>query len=345
MCLLCGVPKCDGVRCSRARSAEANRSLARLVDNIAEHIRYETLTAPPGSQAVVDEIKALYEEAKGYCDLGDASAGWRALKRARRLELGLKSVEELIPLLRAERIRARTEIDDERAEAAAAILDPVLKAVEARSWPAGEIIAALGPALSRALPTDEAREARERLAGALGGGAPSKPDAKELAATLAAAMELRDAHNDEQHATRDDISRRLTELAFVMGGLLVALLGGLAYWPCMARGSSALPYLVLMGAVAGALGAGTSASQRLVQGEGLPTMFTSRVVTRLRPLIGSIAGAVAVLGAELVAIGLGVDQAVQRDGSTIINTAAVLSLAFAAGFSERIVISALEQKS
>ncbi len=364
MCLSCGLPDCDGERCGRARAAERNRSLARLADRLAEQIRFKTITATGDQQSVADEIRRLYAEAVAACRLRDASAGWRALKRARRVEFHLLSAEELIPMMRRERLRARHQVDDERADAIEAILDPFLKTIDAPSWPAGQVAAALGPALTRALPVDEGEAARLQLQAALGVPKPkAAPNPKALAAALEVAVEMRDAHNDEQHATRDDISHRLVMLAVIMSLTFVSLAAAIWGWVTLEAGPFALPYIASMGALAGALGACASASQKLVQGEHLPTMFTSRVVTLLRPIIGLVAGLFAVLGTELLTNALGVSPEAPPmtippgggratieaaftpldSAAAFIRAATLLTLAFAAGFSERILISALDQ--
>lgn len=175
--------------------------------------------------------------------------------------------------------------------------------------------------------------------------AESEQDEAASRTLLASAMEVRDAHNDNLYFRKDLVRNHMIVLAICLAVLLAAFVaifvigqeGGAASEAAgTARdGATAhaprIPWQLLVScALLGGIGACLSALMSISSKETIPDQFTSIFVTGARPLIGAASGMVAVffLKTELFNLGNG--------------TSAVWVLAFALGFSERLIMGTME---
>ncbi len=147
------------------------------------------------------------------------------------------------------------------------------------------------------------------------------------------AMEIRDSHYDNLFFRKELVRNRMAILSVVMtflvGGFLI-----LAWYDAddlLGAAEPPLRYLLLGSALLGGIAACLSALMSLSSKERIPDQFTSMWVTGARPLIGAASGLVAVFFSKAGIITIGD------------NTSAVMVLAFALGFSERLFMGTMKK--
>jgi hypothetical protein len=156
-------------------------------------------------------------------------------------------------------------------------------------------------------------------------------DATPSAAALMAAQHLRDEHFENEFRKMAHLWESFTAITLVMLGLL-GLIAGFNIWqPSVAPKEVSVAHLMLFGALGGAVSALRPLGSRRRQ--RLPEVLNLTFINLMRPVLGT-AGALAVHLFVAAGGGRVLDAA-------LIQGHAALALAFASGFSERLLLSAI----
>ncbi len=160
------------------------------------------------------------------------------------------------------------------------------------------------------------------------------PEAKRR--LIAEALMIRDAHNDNLYFRKDRVRSRMVILAVFLLALLLLYLSAIGLGDRPFRvyiASEPISWELLASCMLlGGMGACLSALMSLSNKDVIPDQFTSIMVTIARPLIGAASGIIAVLSLKTGFFDLGDN-----------NNVAVWLLAFALGFSERLVMGTMEK--
>ena len=238
-------------------------------------------------------------------DRGEPEAGWQLVKLADRLQI--------------------LEADDDQVEARAAALRNE-SAEKLSSWRRTTVAELVAHAAAPPKPGPK------HVGGA---GADGDPAAQRRRVLLYEAMRIRDEAADNGYRRLALVRRNRTLLLPVLLGILAALLAVVLAGAVDldAGGNERGAEFLIAVALLGALGASISAMQSLGQeaGQRMPEALTSAAMTLTRPAVG----AAAAVGAFVIA----------EAGFPKLDTSdayVLLALAFAAGFSERFIVSLVE---